>query len=1043
MGDKMDLGKYDMNTHKKVLKFWENNNIYEKSKNIFKLSNNKKPFYFLQGPPYTNGKFHMGHAWNNSLKDSILRFKRMNGFEVWDRAGYDMHGLPTAKKVQKLKGLKTKQDIIKFGVDKFIQECINTSQHYSEIMTQDLKSLGVWMNYKDAYKPITQDYIDGIWFLVKKAHEKNRLYEDLRTITWCPDCATALAKHEQEYKELKDTTIYVKFKSVSEQDTYFIIWTTTPWTITFNLAIMVNPDFEYSKIKVTINNKTEYWIIAKELVDSLMQKLDINYDIVETFLGKTLDNQKYEHFWQNIVPEFKELKKYNRLHTIVLSKEYVTLDSGTGLVHCAPGCGPEDYEVGRRNGLPAFNTIDEYGKFPTNYGVFANKLAKKDDPFFISEMEKLGVVIAKQNIVHDYATCERCHTPVVFRTTKQWFFKIEDIKEKMIEFNKAINWVPQTGKNAFHSWLDNLRDNSITKQRFWGTPIPIWRCDKCSKIEVIGSKKELETKVETLPKNLHKPWIDNITWKCSCGGTMKRIPDVLDVWIDSGTASWNSLYYPQTTEYFDKFFPADFILEAKEQVRGWFNLLMISSIIALNKNPFKAAYMHGMLTDVDGVKMSKSLGNVIAPSALTDKYGVDTLRFYITRTKAGQDINFSWAESELAYKNLMILWNIHKLLINFTTENKLVPKLLNDNINLNELSISDKYILSKTHSTLKQVTEKFNSYNLDAIPKLVESLFLEISRIYIQLNRDIMSDGTNYEKQRVADILFSSLYSTIKMSAPVIPFITEQIYQNFREAGFVNKESVHLEFWDSYNQNLINEVLESNFKLALNIIEAGLKLRDKIQYGVRWPLQELRINTENKELIKQFESIIMSQLNVKKITIGNIDYKHKIKINYRAFGERFGTDTGTVLTAIKNRLDEIESAFDLNKDFALNINEKPVILDKSLFEITKESKDYEITTTKLGEIYLKKEITSELFKEGFTREIIRRVQTLRKKAGLSKTDRIILYIDLDDPDLIYAQEKLVKKVGADKLVLIKKQTNNYIEDKIKNKRVFIAIEQTK
>ncbi len=1041
----MDLEKYGVETHKKVLEFWKNNSIYSKSRIIFQKSNNKKPFYFLQGPPYTSGKFHIAHAWNNSMKDFIMRYKRMKGFEVWDRAGYDMHGLPTAKKVQAKFNLKTKEDIAEFGYEKFAEECIKLSKEYADLMSEELFDMGIWMDYENPYLPITQEYIDGVWYLIKKAHEKNRLYKGLRTTSWCRDCATALAKHEQEYVELTDTSIYVKFQTVEDKNTFFVIWTTTPWTITFNLAIMVNPDFDYSYVEVHNKIKKETWIIATELVDSVMKHIELDYKIIKSVKGKELTGKKYIHVWQDEIKDLQDIKdKYDKAFTILESKEYVTLGTGSGLVHTAPGCGPEDYEVGYRNGLPAFNTITEYGVFPEGYGRFTGMTAKVDDKKFIKAMEDDKVIIAKQDFVHDYATCERCHTPVIFRTTEQWFFKVEDLKPKMLEFNQEINWIPKTGGNAFEAWLENLRDNSITKQRFWGTPVPIWVCDKCGEVEVIGSRAELEKKQKVLPENLHKPWIDTITWKCSeCGGEMKRIPDILDVWIDAGTASWNCLHYPTTKEHFEKFFPADFILEAREQIRGWFNLLMVASILALDKNSFKSCYMHGMLTDVDGVKMSKSLGNIMRPEELTEKYGSDTLRFYMSRTKAGNDINFSWDEADLAYKNLMILWNVHNLIINFSKEIAKTPELIKDT---KDLEKPELFILSRLNRTLKKVTEYYDSFQIDMLSSEIEKMFLELSRVYIQIVRADMTFADDKRKKIILDTMFTVLDGIIKMLAPITPFISEAIYQNLKNINAVSKESIHLEYWTETNEKFIDENLESEFLMSLSIIEAGLSARDKSQTGLRWPLPELMIalhDSKNKTSINKVENMILNQLNVKTITFGHPEFNIEVKPNYKKIGQDFGTETGDVLVAIKGKNEEIAQTFKENKDYKFTVKDKEIVLTQEMFEIKKLCEGYAVSEFKFGTVYLKQEMTPELEIEGFTREITRRIQNLRKIVGLNKSDRIKLVLTLPEEltDVKKYESTLLVKVGADKVSYASSENCKHSAiETIKSKKIGIGFD---
>ncbi len=740
-----------------VLKFWEKESIYKKA-----VEKNKKgkPFYFLQGPPYTSGRLHMGHAWNNSLKDILLRYKRMNGFNVWDRAAYDMHGLPTEHKVQQELNLKTKEEILAYGVKNFAKACYDFSTEKAALMSKDLWRLGIWMDYKNALLPVKNQFIEGVWWLVKKAEENNRLYKGKRTLSWCASCSTALAKHEQIYKELTEDSIFVKFKIQGKKNEYLIIWTTTPWTLAFNLAVMVNPEMDYVRAKVD----GEVWYLAKGLVGPFVQSvLNKKYKIVEEMKGEKMEGMEYEHPWSEDIQEFQKIKKaHPKTHTVVLSSEYVSLKAGTGLVHCAPGCGPEDFEVGHKNNIPPYNAIDENGIFSESMGKFAGFQAKKDDFKFIELLKSKNALVAMTEVQHDYAHCERCKNPVVFRVTEQWFFKVEDLKESMLAANGKIHWVPEAGKNAFDSWLKNLRDNSITKQRFWGVPAPIWVCTKCNYYIVVGSVEELKQFTKDIPENLHKPWIDEVMFSCRCGGEMRRNPDVLDVWIDAGSISWNCLDYPKRKDLFEKLFPPDFILEAKEQVRGWFNLLMVSSFVAMDKPSFKNVYMHGMLTDVEGVKMSKSLGNVISPYEMIDKFGADTLRYYMCSTAAGEDISFSWEEAKLRYKNLSILWNIHQYLLDYSKGAHVKEK-----IPLNKLKIEDKYILSKLHSAIKNITALYETYEIDAANDLAAGIFLELSRTYIQLTRERINDED--EKEAVLAVIFHVLRKTLKLFSVVAP----------------------------------------------------------------------------------------------------------------------------------------------------------------------------------------------------------------------------------------------------------------------------------
>ncbi|MBN2142631.1 isoleucine--tRNA ligase [Candidatus Woesearchaeota archaeon] len=921
-----------------VLKFWKDHKIYEKSK---EKNKNGEPFYFLQGPPYTSGKLHMGHAWNNSLKDVAMRFKRMKGFDVWDRAGYDMHGLPTERKVMEKHKIKAKEDIEKFGVEKFIKECMVWSIEKAKMMNEDLARIGIWMDYENAYMPIENDFIDGEWLLVKRAHEQNRLYEGDKTLTWCPVCATAMAKHECEYKNVREESIFLKFKVKAKKNEFLIIWTTTPWTIMFNLAIMVNPEIDYQKCKVG----DEVWIIAKPLANVFIGAVaGKTYDILEEMKGAKLEGTEYEHPWFNRIAAYKEIKKkHPKAHTVVLSEEYVDTSAGSGLVHCAPGCGPEDYEVGYRNNLPPFNTLDEYGVFPKDAGEFAGLVAKKDDKKFIEALKKDGNLIAVSAVEHDYPHCERCHTPAIFRKTKQWFFKVEDLKDSMVKHNQDVYWIPKAGQNAFNSWLENLRDNSISKQRYWGTPVPIWKCTspKCTNYEVIGSIAELEKRAGVLPQNLHKPWIDNVTLKCECGGTMKRVPDILDVWIDAGTASWSCLYYPTRQDLFERFFPADFILEAKEQVRGWFNMLMVASMIAFKRPSFSTVYMHGMLTDVEGQKMSKSLGNVISPYELIDKHGADTLRYYMCETKPGLDINFSWDDVKLKFKNLQVLWNVQNYLVDLCHNYGLSPRKI-DPVDADKLDLEESYLLSRIHSTIKVVSEMHEMYFLNEITQSIEGAFLDLSRDYIQFIRD------KEDKQKVVDTLYASLVNIMKMMAPSMPFISESIYQNLKASikgsYGLDAESVHLSEWPGYDKKLINPALEEEMRVTKQVITLILAKREEEKVGVRWPLARAEIVVDNPVIFKKTEALIMKQTNIKKLLIKKGD-------------------------VLKVELD----------------------------------------------IHL----TPSLEAEGFAREIARRVQALRKNAGLQKNDKVDVIIvgevSLDSKML----DDLKEKVGAKDLLLVK------------------------
>ncbi|MBW2972498.1 isoleucine--tRNA ligase [Candidatus Woesearchaeota archaeon] len=1031
-----------------VIEFWEKNQTYPKIK---KKGEGKQKFFFIQGPPYTSGRIHMGHAWNNSLKDLVLRYKRMKGFDVFDRAAYDMHGLPTERKAMELHKLKDKEEIEKFGMEKFIKECIKWSVEKAKLMDQDLWRLGVWMDYPNARYPIDNSYVEGVWFLIKKTHENGRLYEGLRTMSWCATCQTAMAKHECEYKEVKEPSIFVKFPVKGKENEYVIIWTTTPWTIAYNLAIMVHPELPYVKAKVG----DEIWILAKQLAAPVIQSFtDHKLEVLDEFPGKELEGLEYEHPWNKKWDHYKEIKaKHPKAHTVILSEEYVDVSAGTGLVHCAPGCGPEDYEVGHRNNIPPFNNLHENGLFPEGMAEFSGLTAKKDDMKFVEAMKNDGILVATTEVEHDYAHCERCHSPVIFRTTKQWFFKVEDLKERMVKANEKIYWIPDAGKNSFRSWLENLRDNSITKQRFWGTPAPIWKCASCGKYEVIGSALELKDKAGHCPESLHKPWIDEVEISCDCGDKMKRLPDVLDVWIDAGTLSWNILDYPSDEEKYKKLWPADFILEAKEQVRGWFNMLMVTSILALDDPlPFKSCYMHGMLTDVEGQKMSKSLGNVISPYEVIDKHGADTLRLYTTGVTAGEDMNFSWEEIKLRHRNLSVLWNTHRYLIEQCKLYGLKPE---EKVHAKNLDEVDRYILSKTHSTLKKVTESLEKYQLHEIPSAVTEMFLELSRTYIQMTRDRANSEDAEERKTVLDTIYHSMLCINRMMAPLCPFITEQMHLNLKEEFGLKNPSVHDCDWPEADEKLIDKGLEKQFDIVKTAIQAMLSAREKAQTGVRWPITEAVVVTkdaDNKKAVENLAELIKKQTNIKKVTVADQFDKVKLtlKADYTKMGPSFGEKSGQIVAKIATMSPEsILSRIEKEGHFIVESDGEKFELTREHIIIKREVPDsFAEGEFRNGLVYLDLKRTPELEAEGYARELMRRIQALRKDAKLSKPDRISLFIRTDQETVQMLKpwnDAIKEKVGASQMNITHnepaKMHQHKKKEKIKEKEFVVEFDK--
>ena len=1009
-----------------IQEFWLQKKILKKlkEKNI-----EGKRFNFLQGPPYTSGKVHLGTAWNTVLKDMALRYKRSTGFNVWDRNGYDVHGLPTEHKVIAKLGLKEKEDIEKYGVDKFIKECITFSVEMGNQMTKDFLSLGSTLDYSDSYMAFKNDYMEGEWWLVQQAWKNNRLYLGEKVMTWCANCETAVAKHECEYKELNEDSIFLKFPVKGKKNEFLIIWTTTPWTIPFNLAIMVNPELDYVRAKV----EKETWIVGKGLVGPLVQSVAGKaLTILEEFKGKELEGLEYVHPWHKDIPQYAELKKTQpNVHTVILSEEYVDFTAGSGLVHCAPGCGPEDQEVGKKYGILPFNTLNEKGEFDLQTGKrFVGLVAKKDDKKFIKELDEVGALIASTKVEHDYPTCWRCHLPVIFRTTEQWFFKIEDLREAMIQENAKVNWQPAT--QGFDAWTAHLKDNSITRQRYWGTPVPIWKCnqEKCGHVEVIGSIKELKNKAKKIPENLHRPWIDTVKWKCEkCSGEIKgemvRIPDILDVWIDAGTASWNCLYYPQKDKHFKDFFPADLILEATEQVRLWFSMLSICSQLALGKNCYKNVYMHGMIRNIDGVKMSKSLGNIITPDEMVEKHGADVLRYYLCQTNAGQDIRFNWDDAALKGRFLQILWNVQKFLITLAQDNKINPFKLDAEIINNVMDIEEKYIVSKLHSTIKKVGELFEQYRFDETIAPLEDLYLELSRGYIQMVRDKSSLGEDQDKEVVVYTIATVLLEFLKMFSIVCPFISEAIYQNLQEEFSLKEESITHYSWPRYDEKKINSILEREIEIMEQVVQSLLNAREKAKLGLRWPVKEVVIESRKQDVVSAVEKmreIIKKQTNTKDLTI--LEKLPGIQLTVRCDGGKIGKEFGSLSPQIITKLtidspETILSHLEKDNYYEFDVDGKNVRITREMLVVDKKVPSlYVDSEFKQGSVYLNTERTEELEAEGYAREVMRNVQQMRKKAGLQKLDPIVVHLMTSEnlkPALNKLKLEIEEKTGAEKM----------------------------
>ncbi|MEM4625650.1 MAG: isoleucine--tRNA ligase [Candidatus Pacearchaeota archaeon] len=817
-----------------ILKFWEKNKIYEKLKE--KNSRGKK-FYFMDGPPYATGHIHMGTALNKILKDIVIRSQRLQGKDVFDRPGYDTHGVPIEFQVEKEIGSKSKKDIEKYGVDRFVEKCRDYATKYIDVMNNEFKNLGVWMDWDNPYMTLEDEYIEAIWDTLKTAYERGLLYLGKYPVHICPRCETVVAYNEIEYTKIEDTAVYVKFQNLKDNKKFFIIFTTTPWTLPGNTGIMINPDIIYCEVKVD----EETWIIAKPLVTKVMKLINKDYQIIKEVKGKEMENEKYI----NPIAKFisVKLKDSSKNYRVILSARYVNVEEGTGLVHCAPGHGKEDYEAGKEAGLEMISPVKMNGELTEEAGKYSGRIARIVDEEIIEDLENENRLVYKTKYLHDYPICWRCKSPLLMISVPQWFLRISEIKRELIKKNEEINWVPKWMKLRMKAWLDGISDWPISRDRYWGTPLPIWISEDEKDNVVIGSIEELKKLSGRKQINIHKPWIDEITFEYN-GKMMRRVPFVLDVWFDSGVSSWAALDYPKNQNRFKKFWPADLNIEGKDQIRGWWNSQLILSEVKFKRKPFESISVHGMVLDLGKRKMSKSLGNIISPHEIIEKYGRDYLRYYFAKISKGEDFSFDEEEFKEIGNFMRVFININNF-VNQIDRGR------------NKREFEDLWILSRYHSMIKDVKNNYDTYYLTEVVQRIEDFVInDLSKTYIKIIRD--------RSEECYKILNEIRISLIKLLSPITPFICEKIWQELRASKIVKEESVHLSKFPEFKEDQINEELESDFSEAIKIIELGRSERDKIKIGLKWPLASATIYTR-KDLPNEIKELIMQQLQVKKI----------------------------------------------------------------------------------------------------------------------------------------------------------------------------------
>ncbi|MCE8428994.1 MAG: isoleucine--tRNA ligase [Candidatus Methanoperedens sp.] len=993
-----EASQYDAKaTDQKIQKFWDETDAYSKVRGSRQKG---KKFFFVDGPPYTTGRIHLGTAWNKIIKDSILRYKSMNGFHILDRAGWDMHGLPIEVKVEGVLGFKSKKDIEKYGVGNFVNKCKEFALSHRDEMTVQFRNLGIWLNWNDPYMTLRDEYIEAAWWTLKQAHQKKLLEKGLRVVNWCPRCETAIADSEVEYADETDPSVYVKFPIKDEEDTYIVIWTTTPWTIPANIAVAVHPSFEYVKVKVKKDGKEEILIMAAELMENVLKQGRYKeHEVLQTMLGEDLD-LKYLSPLGDKVPVQKEFK-----HNVYMA-EFVTTEN-TGCVHIAPGHGLDDFELGMKHNLPIFCPVGPDGRYTEEAGDYRGMHVKEANRLVIDDLSERGLLLASGRITHRYGHCWRCKTSIIYLATEQWFLRITDIKEKMLSGIEKVKWYPEwAGYARFADWVKGSRDWCISRQRYWGIPIPVWVCEQCGETEVIGTKAELEKRagVTNIP-DLHRPNVDNVHIKCNCGKQMNRVPDVFDVWFDSAVASWATLKFPHDQKAFDEWWPADFITEGHDQTRGWFYSQLGASMIAFGKAPYKNVLMHGFTLDTEGKKMSKSLGNVVSPEEVIAKVGADSLRLYVLSQNAPwEDLKFSWDEAGNVHRMLNILWNVYRFPLPYMILDNYDPLKMID-VPENAMRLEDKWLLSRVQSLIKQVDSAMAEYNLHKATRPISEFVLEdLSRWYIQLIRPrTWREANDPDKLAVYHTLYKVLVTLTKIIAPFAPHISEEMYQNLaRNVDPDSPSSVHMCDWVKPEEELIDTELEMQMNLIREIVEASSNARQKLKRKLRWPVRKIVVAPKKEEVaaaVMRLDTVLKEQTNAKEIVLlaaGKTWEELGVEVlpNHAVIGPVFKKDAGKVIAELR--------AVDGSKI-------KTGILESGSFElrsgtITADMVSFKDTIPQAiasagfsaGDVYVDTGLTREIESEGYAREVIRRIQDMRKELDLAVEQEINVTVEIKD-----------------------------------------------
>ena len=994
----------DMNfveREKETAKFWKDNDIFQKS---IKQREGDPTYMFFDGPPTANGKPHIGHVLTRVIKDMIPRYHAMKGEYVPRKAGWDTHGLPVEIEVEKIIGIEGKEAIEEYGVEPFIEKCKESVWKYEGMWREFSDIVGFWADMDNPYVTYHDDFIESEWWALKQIFDKDLLYKGYKVVPYCPSCGTPLSSHEvaQGYKTLKEKSAVVRFKA-KDGDFYFLAWTTTPWTLPSNTALCVNPHESYVKV---VDGEYTY-IMAEALVEKVLGE---GKEILERYIGTDLEGMEYEPLYE--CARAAAEKQGKKAHFVTVD-EYVTMTDGTGIVHIAPAFGEDDSRIGRNYDLPLLKFVDEQGRMTpdTPFAGYRCKPTQKEmkegavsaDPEILKDLKARGLLAAAPKFEHDYPHCWRCGTPLIYYARESWFIRMTAVKDDLVANNKKINWIPKSiGEGRFGDWLENIQDWALSRDRYWGTPLPVWICDDCGKKHAIGSKQELKEMSTNCPDDieLHKPFIDRVELKCPCcGGVMHRVPEVIDCWFDSGSMPFAQHHYPfENQELFKAQFPASFISEAVDQTRGWFYSLHAISTLIFNEPCFKNVIVLGLVQDENGQKMSKSKGNAVDPMEALAKYGADAIRWYFIVNSA------PWLPSRFYGKAVMegqrkflgTLWNTYAFYVLYANIDNFNP--LEHALEYDKLAVIDKWILSRLNSTIKTVDANMAAYKIPESGKALQAFTDDLSNWYVRRSRTrFWAKGMEQDKINAYMTLYTSLITLSKLAAPMIPFMTEEIYQNLvRSIDSDAPESIHLTDYPVADESMIDPELEENMDHVLKIVVLGRAARNESGIKNRQPIARMMVKAPY-EIPEFYQEIITEELNIKKVEMTDdadsfISYTFKPQL--KTVGPKFGKLVGGIRKAL-TEIDGSAAMKELNEEgtLTLDINGASVVLsrDDLLIDMA-QSEGFETQSDGKVTVVLDKKLTPELIEEGFVRELISKIQTMRKEAGFEVMDRIRLYV---------------------------------------------------